>query len=117
MLHTLISLAWLAAGACVGDPSINDKLLKSAWSASWEAHAEGPYRDFGVFHFRKSFTLERAPRAFVIHVSADNRYRLFVNGTPVSLGPARSDLDHYRYETVDIARHLRPGKNLLVAVV
>ncbi len=70
-----------------------------------------------MFHFRKSFTLERVPASFVIHVSADNRYRLFVNGTSVSLGPARSDLDHWRFETVDIAPQLKPGRNVLAAVV
>jgi len=53
----------------------------------------------------------------VIHVSADNRYRLFVNGTAVCFGPARSDLNHWNYETLDIAPFLKPGKNLMAAVV
>ena len=96
---------------------MNPALLSSRWPAYWIGHANGPYRDFGVFHFRKSFNLDRAPAAFVIHVSADNRYRLFVNGAPVSLGPARSDLDHYRFETVDIAPRLKAGRNVLAAVV
>ena len=98
-------------------PPINPDLLSLRWPARWVGHAAGPYRDFGVFHFRKSFPLDQVPASFVIHVSADNRYRLYVNGTSVSLGPARSDLDHYRFETVDIARHLRPGRNVLAAVV
>jgi hypothetical protein len=35
----------------------------------------------------------------------------------VSWGPARGDLRHWRYETVDIAAQLRAGKNVLAAVV
>src|SRR3954468_10458976 len=42
-------------------------------------------KDFGVFKFRKTFTLETIPQSFVIHVSADNRYKLFVNEQMVSL--------------------------------
>ncbi len=98
-------------------PRINPDLLKYPWKSQWIAHADGPHRDFGVFHFRKSFNLERVPASFVVHVSADNRYRLFVNGISVSIGPARSDLDHYRYETVDISAQLKPGRNVLAAVV
>ena len=50
-------------------------------------------------------------------MSADNRYRLFVNGEQVSSGPQRSDLMHWRYETVDLAPHLRAGRNVLAALV
>jgi hypothetical protein len=31
--------------------------------------------EFGVFHFRRVFELEAKPSSFVVHVSADNRYR------------------------------------------
>lgn len=57
------------------------------------------------------------PARFVVHVSADNRYRLFVNGIPVGRGPARSDIWHWNFESMDIAQHLRKGKNVLAAVV
>ena len=53
----------------------------------------------------------------MVHVSADNRYRLFVNGQQVSSGPQRSDLMHWRYETIDLAPHLRAGRNVLAALV
>ncbi|HMF79711.1 MAG TPA: alpha-L-rhamnosidase N-terminal domain-containing protein [Bryobacteraceae bacterium] len=87
------------------------------WTASWIDVANTPTQDYGVYHFRKTFELPAKPSTFVVHVSGDNRYRLYANGQPVSLGPARGDLTHWRYETVDLAPHLRTGKNVLAAVV
>jgi hypothetical protein len=52
-----------------------------------------------------------------VHVSADNRYRLYVNGAQVSSGPQRSDVMHWRYETIDLAPQLRAGANVIAAVV
>jgi len=61
---------------------INPELLTWHWEASWITHPSESVMDYGVFHFRKSFTLDKKPDGFIIHISADNRYRLFVNGTP-----------------------------------
>jgi len=97
--------------------NINPALLRQRWTAQWISHPGGPRREFGVFHFRKTFSLDKVPERFVIHVSGDNRYELLVNGTRVLTGPARGDLDHWRFETLDIAPHLRAGKNVLAAVV
>ena len=52
-----------------------------------------------------------------MHASADQRYELFVNGARVATGPARGDLDHWRFETVDVAPQLRAGRNVLAAIV
>ncbi len=87
------------------------------WPAKWIAHPEAPGQDAGVYHFRKRFDLAGRPKSFIVHVSADNRYRLFVNGDPVAIGPARGDLMHWRYETIDLARYLRPGRNVIAALV
>jgi hypothetical protein len=92
-------------------------VYQGIWTAQWIAVPHAPAFDYGVYHFRRSFDLETLPAKFIIHISADNRYQLFVNGVRVSWGPARGDLNHWRYETVDIAPHLRAGKNTLAAVV
>jgi alpha-L-rhamnosidase len=55
------------------------------------------------------------PKEFIVHVSADNRFLLFVNGTRVGEGPASSDLGHWKYETFDLRPFLKPGSNLLAA--
>src|SRR5438105_2109965 len=86
-------------------------------TASWIAPPDVPGDSFVVFHARRAFDLSSVPARFVVRVSADNRYRLFVNGTDVSSGPQRSDVAHWRYETVDLARQLHAGRNILAAVV
>jgi alpha-L-rhamnosidase len=95
----------------------NPELLTRGWSAQWITVPGAPRTDYGVYHFRRTFTLPAKPASFVVHVSADNRYQLYVNGTRVSWGPARGDLYHWRYETVDLAPHLNSGQNVLAAVV
>ncbi len=96
---------------------INPALLSSHWNASWITHPGESVLEYGVFHFRKSFDLPSKPDEFIIHISADNRYRLFVNGSPACFGPARGDLKHWFYESIDIAPLLKQGENLIAAVV
>ncbi len=74
---------------------------------------------YGVYHFRKRFDLGGGPRRFIVrNVSADNRYRLFVvTGKAVCFGPARGDLAHWNFETVDLAPFLMRGENVVAALV
>ena len=91
--------------------------LKHAWRAQWIAHPTANQLDYGVFHLRKEFELGQTPTSMLVHVSADNRYRLYVNGNYVCNGPSRDDRLHWRYETIDIAPFLREGKNVIAALV
>jgi hypothetical protein len=116
-LILLVAALSLVPGSISTSQTTGDDLATHLWKALWITHPDGPQREFGVFHFRKTITLDSAPQRFVIHVSGDNRYELFVNGSRVLEGPARGDLDHWRYETLDIAPHLVAGQNALAAVV
>ena len=95
----------------------NAALLHQNWTAQWIACPGTSRREFGVYYFRKDIPLAKKPDHFIIHVSGDNHYQLFVNGARVSTGPARGDLFHWRYETVDVASHLRTGQNAIAAIV
>ena len=96
---------------------ISPHILDKPWKATWISQGPQPNRGYGVYHFRKTLALTEKPASFTVHVSADNRYKLFVNGQWVSHGPARSDLYHWNFETVDIAPFLRAGTNVLAATV
>jgi hypothetical protein len=84
--------------------------IRRLWRASWIAVPGAPATEYGVYHFRRTFELAAKPERFVVHVSGDNRYQLFVNGRRVAWGPARGDLFHWRYETVDAAPYLEPER-------
>ena len=96
---------------------VNDTLLHNYWKASWISCPGVAQRAYGVYHFRKQFNLAAKPEKFVIHVSGDNRYRLFINGEAVCTGPARGDLAHWNFETINIAPYLHIGNNTLAAQV
>ncbi|MBD1393663.1 alpha-L-rhamnosidase-related protein [Mucilaginibacter glaciei] len=97
--------------------TINPAILSSPWKAQWIAAPNEPAKGYGVYNFRKRVDLAAKPARFIIHVSADNRYKLYVNERLVSLGPARGDLYYWNFETVDIAPYLSAGKNTIAAIV
>ena len=86
------------------------------WNAYW-IDVPGQAKDYEVCLFRKTLDIAAKPANYVVKVSGDNRYKLFVNGVLVSIGPARSDFYYWNYETVDIAPYLTTGKNVIGAIV
>ncbi len=115
------AMPWQAVAALAAFSALVDaqeqRVFNGAPPASWIAPAGVPGDSFTVFHARRTFELTTVPARFVVHVSADNRYRLYVNGVQVSSGPQRSDVMHWRYETLDIAPRLRVGRNVIGALV
>jgi hypothetical protein len=116
LLFSFLSLNWGQTYARQQE-LVNQKLLQNHWTASWISSPDIAPRDYGVYHFRKTFDLQAIPEKFIINITADNRYRLFVNGKAVSSGPARGDLYNWYFETVDIAPFLVSGKNVIAALV
>jgi len=97
---------------------INPSLITHKWKAQWISVPGYPGNAYGVYHFRKTLTLQKQPTSkFIINISADNRYKLYINGHFVSLGPAKGDVFNWNYTTIDIAPYLKAGKNIVAATV
>lgn len=92
-------------------------LTGERWKARWISMPGEPANTYGIYHMRKAFELPEVPSRFIVHASADNRYKLYVNGLLVSMGPARGDIYNWNFETIDLAPYLHKGKNVLAAVV
>jgi hypothetical protein len=117
-LLTVIVFACSLLFVKVGYSQSPDKTVANKpWSAYWIAPTNESGREYGVYYFRKTIDLAAKPASFNVKVSADNRYKLYVNGSLVSLGPARGDTYYWNYETVDLAPYLNPGKNSIAAIV
>ncbi|MEX2369870.1 MAG: alpha-L-rhamnosidase C-terminal domain-containing protein [Bacteroidales bacterium] len=107
----------ITSGQLLSDYELRSDLLTSHWDASWVKVPGTPGYGYGVYFFRNQIELESIPESYIIHVSADNRYKLFINEEWIGLGPARSDADNWNFETYDIAPYLKQGKNIIAAEV
>jgi hypothetical protein len=87
------------------------------WKAHWVAPVADPRDELGVFEFRNELELSQLPANLMIRVSADARFKLFVNEAMVAFGPQAGDLFHWHYDFLDIAPYLRPGRNVISALV
>lgn len=87
--------------------------------ASWIFHPS--YDDTcnpgSITLFRREFTVSKIHMKFNIKVTADTRYRLFLNGRSISVGPCKGTLSAWHYESIDALSLLRIGRNVLAAQV
>lgn len=70
-----------------------------------------------VRYFRRNFYIDTVPEVFLIYISADSRYKLWVNGCFVGRGPLKGTLDHYHYEVYNLHTYLHVGKNVIAVEV
>jgi len=116
LFFALIVLAF-AALASQGQTDMQPDPPHHDWQAAWVTHPIAPLREPLVLHLRKTLMLAAVPSNYIVRVSADNRFILYVNGKRAGDGPARGDLTHWRYERFDLAPLLKPGENLISATV
>lgn len=64
-------------------------------------------------NFRKSFELSSLPTEATFSIFADTSYQLFVNGEFVEFGPVRFDPRYPVYDTHDLSKYLKVGKNCI----
>ena len=96
---------------------INPELLCKPWTAKWISFPDNSNSQFGVYLFRKEILIKTKPDKFIIHVSADNRYKVYINGVYICNGPARSYLFKWNFESIDISSYLHSGKNIISSIV
>ncbi len=102
----------------VTQPPFRDYPPGAAWNeiGTWPCRwitcpgAEPPF----VAAFRLPFTLGH-PATVRVHVTADERYELFLDGVRIGRGPERGEPHHWFFETYDLT--LDAGEHLLVARV
>jgi alpha-L-rhamnosidase len=102
-----------------------------AWNANWIWAAPIPTARAGLapagiprretwnrFCFlRRAFDLESVPAEVPARVTADSRFVLYVNGVEVARGPARSIPARLAWSEIDLAPHLKTGRNVVAALV
>jgi hypothetical protein len=68
-------------------------------------------------NFRADFELGRKAETARLFITADSRYKLWVNGAYVGRGPSRCWPQAQQIDSIDIAPHLKPGLNTVAVQV
>ncbi|MBR4393803.1 MAG: hypothetical protein IKT07_07210, partial [Oscillospiraceae bacterium] len=85
------------------------------WTSDWTPEDR---LDARIVYFRKSFSPEELPSSRQIRITADSRYKLYVNGRFVQKGPQKPlDLKEWFVDTAELTPYLQPGKNVIAVEV
>ncbi len=101
----------LYSRAC--DEKVVSWSLSGKWPCRWidcETQGEAPF----VIAYRHDFHLAE-PRKIRIHVTADERYLLYLDGKKIGRGSERGEPNHWFFETYDLS--LSAGDHLITALV
>ena len=80
------------------------------WNPYWSAEDKDTPR---IVLFRKKVELEEKPFSGKIRISADTRYKLYINGKLAEVGPGRGDHQIWFYDTIDLLPYLEKGVNII----
>ena len=88
---------------------------KSLRNASWIWGERACWYDIVNSYalFRKTFELPSKPKSAKLFITADQCYRLYVNGSFVCSGPERGYQENWKYDSLDISKYLQAGKNVI----
>lgn len=88
-------------------------------SAVWigSSHPFDLHEAYLCFRSPASWRLEQKPQAAQLFITADSRYKLWVNGQFVNRGPARSYPQHQSVDCLDLSAYLQAGANTLAVQV
>lgn len=87
------------------------------WTTKWITSTEVEPSAEALLLFRKVVSLDQVPDSFKVKITADNRFKLYVNEVFVGIGPSIGDLQHWNYEIVDLAPYLQTGDNSIAIEV
>ena len=86
------------------------------WTPDWQIEDDHEAR---VVYFRKEIELtDTLPTSKKIRITADSRYKLYVNGLFVTEGPQKAlDTREWYVDTAELAPYLMPGRNTVAVEV
>ena len=80
------------------------------WTPEWIHEDKKSPR---TVYFRRTIELAEVPENAYLNISADTRYKLYINGFLVEIGPSKGDREVWFYDSVDLASYLKKGKNII----
>ncbi len=85
--------------------------LKAYWICGREIHS------YTATIYRKDFIVDKKCNKALLHITATNRFAFWINGEIILYGPKRTHAGYKEYDTLDITKYLKVGRNSFAAAV
>lgn len=84
------------------------------WCQQWNGEDKETPR---VVYFRRKVSVSNQIKSANIRISADSRYKLYVNGRLVEVGPSKGDQQVWFCDSLNLVSYLKEGENVLAVKV
>lgn len=84
------------------------------WTKDWDVSDNA---EPAIVYFRKSIEFRELPKEMQVKVSADSRYKLYINGCFVEAGPVKGNSQVWYYDKLNLLPYLKIGKNVFAVIV
>ena len=109
-----VGLAFGTAATGDGEARVDPIAATLKGAMIWDATDTASPASVG---FRKTLSLPGKPASATLHIFADTRYMLWINGRYVARGPNRFDPKRPEYDTLQVSGYLNAGVNTLAVLV
>lgn len=84
------------------------------WLPQWSLEDAGEAR---IVYFRRVFELEEIPGSLHVQITANSRYKLYINGAFVQEGPQKGTAERAFLDTAELQAYVKPGRNVAAVEV
>lgn len=84
------------------------------WVQQWTPKDDAEAK---IVYFRKEFEIEEIQESLKIRITADSRYKLYINGVFVQAGPAKGDLESWFVDEAELVSYVKVGNNVIAVEV
>ena len=81
----------------------------------WSSEKESNEEQFVLF--RKEVFFGEIPKEYRIQITADSRYKFFLNGICCGFGPAKGNREEWYLDELELSSCIKKGKNIFVVQV
>jgi alpha-L-rhamnosidase len=91
--------------------------MHEQWKANW-IWSDLPENTPNVYmEFRKTFFIPSSLKSAQLRISANQEYKLYINGMEVGRGPSPCDNAWQYFDVHDVRKRLRQGENVFAVLV
>jgi alpha-L-rhamnosidase len=113
---SIVNLFYAALLLSAMSPAASGQGYPGRWTGQWIWMKGDAYPVNFFLMARRGIDLKGIPSTARLHITAADRYLLYVNGRYLGRGPARSDPRWTSYDTYDVTSHLRERNNTIAVL-